>query len=153
MIPWKNKRGDSGGEASPLGGVRDEMDRLFDTYLREPLGRAGWLDKCHPAMDIEENAEEVVVRAEVPGMKAEELDLSVCGNRLVLSGEKKECSEKQGEGYFQQERRFGSFRREIALPSTVDTNDVRAECKDGILTVRLKKTPASQTKKINVQAS
>jgi HSP20 family protein len=152
LIPWKNKTRDAdGGELAPLANFRDEMNQLMESFFRDPL--RAWMapQKWSPAMDLEENDNEFVVRAEVPGMTPEEIDLSVAGDRLVLSGEKSTQSEKQGAGG-RSERHFGWFRREISLPGNVDTSQVTAECKDGVLTVHLKKLPQAQAKRISVKA-
>lgn len=152
-LPWKHKTREGNGNAlAPLAAFRDEMNQLVETFFREPFG--AWMSpqKWAPAMDLEETDEEFVVRAEVPGMKPEELDLSVTGDRLVLSGEKSSESEKQGAGG-RTERQFGWFRREISLPSSIDPSQVTAECKDGVLSVRLKKQPRAEVKRVSIKPS
>jgi HSP20 family protein len=131
------------------------MERLFDSFMRDPgavldwsFGRRGW----EPTVDVAENDQEVTVRAEVPGIKPEELTVTVSGKQLVLAGEKKEESEDQGKGYHRVESRYGSFRRSIPLPEVVDQNQVEAEYANGVLTIRLKKSPAAAPKKIEVKS-
>ena len=85
-------------------------------------------------------------------MKPEDLELSIVGDALVISGEKKESQERREGGYVYQERRFGSFRREVPLPTAVDADDVKAEYKDGVLSVELKKSQEALPKKISVKA-
>lgn len=155
LIPWRNKeRETSLSELSPLASLRAEMDRLFDSLLREPWGawdwplsRRGW----SPPIDIGETEQEVIIRAEVPGLKPADLQVTVSGNHLILSGEKKESTEKKGEGFVHTESRFGAFRRAIPLPETVDAENVQAEYADGVLTVRLKKSAALVPKRIEVK--
>src|SRR5574340_1253922 len=105
LIPWRNKPRDLDPmPASPLATLRQEMDRLFESFVREPFGaidwpfsgRAGW----SPAVDVAENDQEVTVRAEVPGIDPKELDVSITGNQLVISGEKKEATENQGKDFY-----------------------------------------------------
>ena len=101
---------------------------------------------------MEETDKEVLVRAEIPGVKAEDLELSIRNNALVISGEKKESDERKERGYVYQERRWGSFRREVALPTAVDDANVKAEYKDGVLHVALQKSQEALPKKIKVTA-
>ena len=86
--------------------LRGEMDRLFDSFFREPFGAMDWppwgSGKWSPAIDVAENDKELTVRAELPGIDPKDLEVSVSGNQLVLSGEKKESSETQGEGLLPQ---------------------------------------------------
>jgi HSP20 family protein len=94
LIPWRSKRRESGPEeSSPLATLREEMDRLFDAFVREPLGTIDWPFGGHgrwsPTVDIAESDEEVTVRAEIPGIDPESLDVSISGNQLVLAGEKR----------------------------------------------------------------
>ena len=101
---------------------------------------------------MEETDKEIHVRAEIPGVKPEELDISISGNTLVISGEKKESEEKRDQGYVYQERRYGSFRREVALSTAVDAANVQADYKDGVLSVTLKKAEEALPRKIQVKA-
>ncbi len=156
LIPWRTKRPEES-SLSPVGGFRSEMDRLFDSFLHDTFnwGDRPWgaVASWGPPLDVEETDKEVFIRAEIPGVKADELELSIHDNTLVISGEKKESQEKHDKGYIYQERRFGSFRREVQLPSAVDENDVKAEYKDGVLHVQLKKSQEALPKKIQVKAS
>ncbi len=155
LIPWRNKSRENAAQMLPAGTFRDEMDRLFHSFFGE-LGEAArpWaVSAWGPPLDVEETDKEIVVRAEIPGVKPEELDLAIDGNSLVISGEKKESSEKKEKGYFYQERRFGSFRREVPLPSAVDADNVEAEYKDGVLHVTLHKAQEALPKRIPVKAT
>ena len=157
LIPWRNKVRERGpAETSPLATLRGEIDRLFDSFLREPLAgldwpfgsQAGW----SPAVDVAEDDEEVTVRAEIPGMDPKDLDVTISGNHLVLAGEKKESAEKKGKGFYHSERRFGAFHRSLPLPEAVDPDNVEAEYANGVLVIRLKKSPSAPVKRIDVQA-
>lgn len=154
LIPWKNKR--ESRELAPMVSLRHEMDRLFDSFLHEPFGLADWspwgTEKgWTPAIDVAEDDKEVTVRAEMPGINPKDLDVSVSGNQLTLSGEKKESSETKEKGFYQSETRYGSFRRVIPLPEGVDTEHVDANYANGVLTLRMPKTAPASQKKIEVK--
>ena len=151
LIPWKTRGHEDGGRLVPtMSGFRGELDRLFDSFFHEatPWSERGW----GPPLDVEETDKEIHVRAEIPGVNAEELDISISGGALVISGEKKESEEKREKGYVYQERRYGSFRREVALPTAVDETNVQADYKDGVLSVTLKKAEEALPRKIKVKA-
>jgi HSP20 family protein len=154
LIPWRNKHRDEPAGLLPTSGFRTEMDRLFDSFFGDAFGesRPWGLSAWGPPLDVEETDKEVMVRAEIPGVKADELELSIRDNSLVISGEKKEENEKKEKGYFYQERRFGSFRREVPLPSAVDAEHVEAEYKDGVLHVKLHKATEALPKRIPVKS-
>jgi HSP20 family protein len=157
LIPWRNKQHDGmTAETAPLATLRNEMDRLFDSFVREPLGMLDWPafmggEKWWPAIDIAESDKEITVRAEIPGIDPKELDVTVTGNQLVISGEKKESSEKKEKGFYHSEARYGSFRRAIPLPEGIDSEHVDANYANGILTLKLQKTPAAVAKKIEIK--
>jgi HSP20 family protein len=156
LIPWKNKPEEGGrGELSPLMAFRGEMDRLFDSFFREPFGALDWPrwagDKWLPAIDVGENDKELTVRAELPGIDPKDLDVSVKGNQLVLSGEKRESTEHDGKDFHQSETRYGSFRRSIPLPDGIDTEHVDAQYTNGVLTLRFQKIAPAATKRIEVK--
>jgi HSP20 family protein len=156
LIPWRNKSKEPvRTEGSPLATLRTEIDRLFDAVSRDPFGALDWAFAggrgWTPAVDVAENDDELTVRAEIPGVDPKELQVSISGNQLVLAGEKKESSEKKGKDFYQTESRYGSFRRSIPLPESVDQEKVEADYTNGVLTIRLKKTQATPPKKVEVQ--
>jgi HSP20 family protein len=155
LIPWRNKREGQGGELSPLVSLRTEMDRLFDSFLREPFGAIDWPrwgdGSFSPAVDVSEDDKELSVRAELPGIDPKDLDVSVVGNQLTLSGEKRESTETREKGVYHSETRYGSFRRTIPLPEGVDTEHVDAQYANGVLTLRLPKTAPAIQKRIEVK--
>jgi len=158
LVPWKSKQRESEGtEGSPLAALRTEMDRLFETFVREPFSAVDWpwgsRGRWWPAVDIAETADEVTVRAEVPGLDPKDLDVSITGSQLVLSGEKKESTEESGKNFYHTESRFGTFRREIPLPEGIDTQNVDAQYANGVLTLRLKRSPAVAPKRIEVKVT
>jgi HSP20 family protein len=102
-------------------------------------------------VDVVETDDEIVVRADLPGMKPEDIDVSIVGNRLRLKGESQVEEEgERGNTYFR-ERRYGRFQRYIDLPSSVDADAASAEFKNGVLKVALPKTAAMEQKKIEVK--
>lgn len=157
QLPWRGKqreREGGRGETSPLAALRGEMDRLFDQYLREPLGAMEWPfggRGWSPAVDVAESDQEVTVRVEIPGIDPKDLDVSITGNQLVLAGEKKETAEHEGKDVHISETRYGSFRRTVPLPADVDAENVEAACANGVLTIRLKKIQAAPPRRIEVK--
>jgi HSP20 family protein len=99
-----------------------------------------------------EKDDKFVVRAELPGMKREEIDVSVVGNTLTISGERKAETEVKDEDYYRCELCYGKFSRSIGLPSAVDPTKVEAEYENGILEITLPKVEAAKPKKISVKA-
>ena len=92
-----------------------------------------------------------MVKAEVPGCKAEEVDICVHGNMLTISGEKKEEQEEKKNGYYHVERPYGSFRRDLTLGSEINTTEIEAACKDGLLTITLPKSEKAKAVKVKVK--
>jgi HSP20 family protein len=126
------------------------MDDLFDSFFRgleKPF--AGY--KAWPTIDVAEEENAITVRAEVPGCKAEDVEISVYGNTLTISGEKKFEEEKKEKGYYHVESTYGSFRRELALPTDVDASKIDAVCKDGVLSITLPKAATAKAVKVKVK--
>ena len=131
---------------------RDEIDRLFDNFFtRSPFGRSFESGDWMPPIDMSENEKEVVVQAEVPGLDAKDIDISLNGRMLTIRGERKQEQKEKAENYHRIERRYGSFSRSFELPADVDGNKVNAIYKDGILTLNLPKTKEQSVKKIEVE--
>ncbi|MBN2139334.1 MAG: Hsp20/alpha crystallin family protein [Sedimentisphaerales bacterium] len=144
LVPIQRTRNDG------LATLHHEMDDLFDSFFRgleRPL--SGY--KAWPAIDIAEQDNAIVVRAEVPGCKAEDVEISVFNNKLTISGEKKASQEKKEKGYYYSESSYGSFRRELALPTDVDQSKIDAVCKDGVLAITLPKSLESKAMKVKVK--
>ena len=104
-------------------------------------------------MNITEDADNYYVRAELPGLKAEDLDISVTGDTLSIAGERKMPVEDEKAQYHRREREAGKFSRIVSLPAQVDTGKVAAHCTDGILTVVLPKAEAVKPRQVSVKAS
>ncbi|NLX05912.1 MAG: Hsp20/alpha crystallin family protein [Phycisphaerae bacterium] len=142
-------------EEGPIARFRDEMDRVFGRWLREMreegFSSFGEAFERGPSVDVAESEDDVTVKADLPGVEASDLDLSVSGNTLTIRGEKKQEQEEKKRDYQFVERRYGSFCRNVTLPSPVDPDKVDATFKNGVLTVTMAKRPEAQTKKISVK--
>jgi HSP20 family protein len=146
LTPWKPAR------------ELDELERHFEDLFgrsflptawgRLPMEQRGWT----PAIEVFEKEDRFLVKAELPGMKEEDIDVSAVGDTLTIKGERKTESEVKEEDYYCCERSYGSFFRSIALPSHVDAEKIEASYEDGILEVSLPKISEVKPKKISVSA-
>jgi HSP20 family protein len=129
--------------------LRSEINRLFDSPFLG-LERSDVFNTWAPAVDLYEDKDNLVVTAELPGLKKEEIDISLHDGNLVIAGERK-VDKQFGEKETQRAERFyGRFQRTIALPKAVDGGGVKAAYKDGVLTVTLPKSPEAKPKQIEV---
>jgi HSP20 family protein len=133
--------------------LQKEVDRAFDganvrTARRTDAPRAP--AAFVPPVDIEETANEIVVRAELPGVKKDDLSITLDDNVLVLAGERKWEHEARKDQFVRRERRYGAFTRSFTLPPTVDAEKIAASMVDGVLTLTLPKRAEAQPRKIQV---
>lgn len=135
----------------PFGEIEDWQQRMEDFFGR-PIWRHDGEKAWMPAIDVFERDDKFVVKAELPGMKEEDVDVSVTGDTLTIKGEKKTETEVKEEDYYRSERSYGSFYRSIPLPSTVDPGKIEANIEDGVLEVTLPKFAEVKPKKIAVSA-
>jgi HSP20 family protein len=135
-----------------LANMRDEMDRVFESTFGSNFRSLGTLSRWTPPVDVYQDKDQFTVVAELPGMKKEELEISLNGDTLTISGERK-AQEKEGDQGFRTERFFGRFQRSLTLPSVVDAEKVKATYKDGILEVVLPKAEEAKPKQIEVSLS
>ncbi len=137
-----------------LSGFRDDLDQFFERKLAPWEASEGDLleGAWTPLVDVCEDKDNVLVRADLPGLKKEEIDLSILGRTLTIRGEKKGESEVKEENYHRVERSYGLFQRTVALPSDVDEGQVEASYKDGVLAVKLPKKEEVKGKKIAIKA-
>ena len=138
----------------PLDRLRKEMDDLFGRFTKSDwpspgLGEAG---AFVPVMDVKETAEALEIEVEVPGLKPEEIEISLAGDVLTIKGEKKGEREENKEGYHLLERRFGSFQRSFRLPAGVDRDRIQASQKDGVLRLDVPKSPQEPVAKIAIKS-
>jgi len=139
---------------SPLG----ELERLKRQMELLNEGMTGRLFRepsagVFPLMNVTEDKDNYFVRAELPGIKSEELDISVTGDTLSISGERKIAEEKGEVNYHRREREAGKFSRVVNLPTQIDTGKVEAKCVDGLLSIVLPKAEAAKQKQIAVKSS
>ncbi len=130
--------------------LREAMDHLFDDAFTRPLSlRDGW---SGPAVDMYQTDDEVVVKASIPGFKADDVQINVTGDILTLRGEIKREEEKKDKAWHIREQRWGSFERSVAMPTAVVADKAKAEFENGILTVTLPKAEEVKPKTITVKA-
>jgi HSP20 family protein len=137
-----------------VGTVREEFDRLFDRFWHTGLFGPGpriFEKMWEPSLDFSENETEYIVRAEVPGVPKEDLEVGVDGQTLTISGRRDFEREEKTEEYFWREREAGKFIRTVQLPAPVDASKVAATYQDGVMTVRLPKTEPSTKTRIQVK--
>lgn len=130
--------------------LRDDMDRLFNTFFGRSLveeTKGVWV----PVVDIEEDNENFIVNAELPGLNKDDIKLSVRGNLLTISGDRKQETETKTKTYHRVERLYGKFSRTISLPSEVDVNKIKAVYKEGVLRITLPKPETMKPKEIEVE--
>jgi HSP20 family protein len=136
-----------------LGRIRREIDRLFDDPFGFLAPATSFFEGWTPAVDIYEDKDKYVVKAEVPGMKKEEIEVFLDGNTLNICGERKQEEEKREGDRYRSERFFGRFQRSVTVPAAVQGNKIEAGYKDGVLTVTLPKSEEAKPKQIQVNAS
>lgn len=144
------------GSVPTISNIREEMSRLLDgmfmrpfsapVTLLEPTDGSAWI----PAVDLSETDTEIVVRAEIPGVSANDVNVSLSGERLSICGEKKSATESKGNGWVHRESAHGTFSRSITLPDPVDPGKVTARFENGVLLVTLVKQPGNEARKIPV---
>ncbi|RIK45801.1 MAG: heat-shock protein Hsp20 [Chloroflexi bacterium] len=131
--------------------LREAMNRLFDDAFTRPVSASG-ISSVIPAIDLYQTNDEVVVRASLPGLKADDVQISVTGEALTLRGEFKTANEKKDATWHIRENRFGAFERTIMLPTDVQTDKAKADFENGVLTITLPKAEAVKPKTISIKA-
>jgi len=130
--------------------LRREIDRLFADPFGFLTQSNSFFEGWTPAVDIYEDKDKYVVKAELPGMKKEDINVSLDGTTLTITGERKEEQEKKEGENCRSERYFGRFQRSVTLPVPVQANRIDASYKDGVLTVTLQKSEEAKPKQIQV---
>lgn len=130
--------------------LREAMDHLFDDAFTRPLrmGNGHW---SMPAVDMYQTDNEIVVKAAIPGVKTDEVQINVTGELLTIKGEVKENEEAREKAYHLREQRWGMFERTIALPTDVVADKAKAEFENGVLTITLPKAEAVKPKSIAIK--
>jgi HSP20 family protein len=129
---------------------RQAFERMFDEPFGFRFPQPWRLDQFEPMIDLAEDETAYTVKASVPGVKPEDVEVTLQHNILTIKGEAKEEKETKEENYHMRERRFGSFMRSITLPTEVKAEAIEAKNENGVLTVRLPKSEVGQPKKITV---
>ncbi len=129
--------------------VRREMDRLFDSLTGFRGERTAGV---YPAINVSETDEAVLVRAELPGIVPEDLNVTVENDTLTIAGERKWADEGEGVSWHRREREGGTFRRSFSIPERIDGTKVSANYEHGILTVQMPKAPEARPRQIAIQA-
>lgn len=161
LVPWRSReqsqlsRRNSG---DPFTSLQSEMSRLFDSFFEGfeagPFSKTGFGPATMPKVDVSETNDSIHVAAELPGMKEEDVEVTLSHGNLVIQGEKRAEKEDKQESYHRIERSYGAFHRSIPLPTEVDDQHVEASFKDGVLNIVLPKvapSPAQSAKKIPVK--
>ena len=129
--------------------LQDQINRLFNDAFERAEGESN-LTAWAPAVDISENEHELVVKADLPGIDAKDLDIRVENNVLTIRGERKFENKVNEDNYLRVERAYGSFSRSFALASTVNPEGIKADYQNGVLTLGVPKLEESKPKQINV---
>jgi HSP20 family protein len=133
--------------------LRREMDRLWEDFFG-PGRRAlqPMMETWMPAIDISESGDKITVKAEVPGMEAKDIEISLVGDTLTIKGEKKAEKEEKDENYHMVERSYGSFVRSLRIPAPVNADKIEANYKNGVLTIACPKKEEVKPKAIEIKA-
>ena len=141
---------------NPFRDMSEDMERLFNNRfgaLFEPddaaFSGSGWI----PAVDIKEEADRFLVRADLPGVESKDIDVSLQNGMLTISGKRESEVEDEQDGYRRVERVYGEFHRQFTLPDSADPDKVSAKCEKGVLEISIGKTEARKPKRIAVKAS
>src|SRR5688572_25287271 len=134
--------------------LQEEVNRLFSTNMTrafddEGIARGAWA----PSVDIYENKDQIVLEAELPGMKQEEFDLSIENNVITLRGERKFEKTEENDNYHRVERSYGAFTRSFTLPQTVSVEGATAEYSNGVLRVTLPKREETKARRIEIKGT
>lgn len=153
LIRWQRPELSTWPGFGRLSSLRDEIDRLFEAPWTEFARTSGLLSGWTPALDLHEDKDNFVAKVELPGMKKEEIDLSLHDGALSISGERKSEKKFEKAEVYRSERFFGRFQRTVTLPAPVAADKIKAQYKDGILTVTLPKSEEAKPKQIDVQVN
>jgi len=128
------------------------MDRIWDRFSKD-VSSSTFKQDWNPSLNLAETEDSLVAELEVPGIKPEDINVSVTGEVLTVAGEKKQEANREGKNYHVVERVYGKFSRSVRLPTTVDPDRVQASYKDGILLIIMGKTQTAKSKRIEVKTA
>jgi HSP20 family protein len=136
--------------------MEQEMERMFEDVFGRSWWPGRWVREMRdrrPAIEVQEEKDAVVVKAEIPGMKKEDIEVNLSGDLLTIRGEKRQEEERKEKGYYYSERTYGGFSRSIQLPTDVQAEKVSAGFKDGVLEIRLPKTEEAKRKEVKIKVT
>ena len=137
-----------------LNTIQNEMNRLFNTFFDQPApasrGGGAQSRRWMPAMDLVETADQYVLRADLPGLSDDDVNVQLEDNVLTISGERQARHEQNEEGYYRIERAFGSFARSLTLPAGVNPDDVQAHFDRGVLEIRIPKPEQKKPRQVQI---
>lgn len=141
--------------ANPIAAFQDEMNKLFSNFFGD-VSLPTWMRRdegalVSPAMDVTENDKEFKITAELPGIEAKDVQITTSEGYVTIKGEKKEEKKEEKEGYFRQERSYGSFQRVVALPDTASFDKAEATFKNGVLSLSIPKKAGAQSKERKIE--
>jgi len=131
--------------------LSNKLNQWFRPTLGKPFDDGTTFGDWMPAMDVEETDKEYLVKVDLPDMKKEDLKIGIVDGVLSLEGERKQEKEEKGRTFHRIERSYGKFLRRLELPTDVEEQKVKAEFKDGVVSVHLPKSPTARPKSFNVQ--
>lgn len=143
LTPWRPFR--------ELTTLRDEMDRLWNRFFGDWPSLEPFRGEWVPSLDVSETKDDLVVKVEVPGLEAKDIDISIINDVLTIKGEKKQEKEEKDEDFHTVERAYGTFSRSIRLPVDVDSNRIKATHKNGVLKIVLPKSEKAKSKEIKIK--
>lgn len=154
-VPVKANQGKTDFFERSLRSLRDDVDSMFGRFFSDNGFHMWPHEVTFPALDVVDNKKHVKVKAEIPGMDADDIDLSVHDGLLTIKGEKKEEKEEEGDDFIRHETSYGSFERTISLPEGTDESKVDASFKNGVLKITFGKKKGAEhpSKKIKIKAS
>lgn len=131
--------------------IQDEMNKLFNTSFSQVPEETRRMERAwSPAIDIQEKENKIDIKADLPGVKKEDVNVSVEDDTLLIEGKREEKKDLEEEGYRRRERFYGNFCRELGLPSSVDRENIKASYKDGVLELTLPKKEEAKRKQIDI---
>ena len=153
IVKWQRPLLTTWPDFGRLSDLRDEIDRLFESPLTELTRTSNLMSGWTPALDVFEDKDNYTVKAELPGMKKEDIEISLHDGTLSISGERKGETKHEEAEVYRAERFFGRFQRTVSLPTTVAADKAKATYKDGLLTITLPKTEEAKPKQIQVSVN
>lgn len=143
LLPWEPREG--------LDSFRQEFDRVFDRFFGVTPWHRAEHDAWGPAVDVIDEQDKVIVRAAIPSINKENLEVRVSGDMITISGRVEEEKKSEQRNYFLRELRTGAFRRDVPLPAEVESDKVSAAYRDGVLTVTLPKIREARSREVKVK--